>query len=285
VSTPCLSRIVEIADKLFPFDTAETWDNSGIQIGNPNRQIDAVAFSLDPTPRTLKFAQDHSCQLLITHHPVLLEPILNIVPDLLPGRTLLAAAGMGVDILSLHTNLDAGQGGLNDRLASILNLDDIFTPFPAKCARMGQLSEPMTIRGLAEKISQTLNIQQIKIISDGDRKVQRVFCAAGSGMGYLADAINHRAEVMITGDVRYHAAREAFELGMPIIDAGHYGLEKYAVSVMLERFKAEFEREGMGVSCIACDIEQDPFVEIYSPRGGFSLERTATTSRTTSGDR
>jgi GTP cyclohydrolase I len=282
VSRPCLSRIVEIADKLFPFDAAEAWDNSGIQIGNPDRSIAAVAFSLDPTPQTLRFARDHSCQLLITHHPVLTEPVLAILPDRLPGRTLLAAADMGIDILSLHTNLDAAQGGLNDRLTSILNLEDVFTPVPARCARMGQLSVPVTIEDLAKKISQKLEISNMRIISAVERDVQRVFCASGSGMGYRAGALKYKADVMVTGDVRYHAALEALELGMPIIDAGHYGLEKAAVSILLECFQTEFERERLEVSCIACDIEHDPFVDICTERGGFSVERTDSTSRTTS---
>ncbi len=285
MSMPCLSRIVEIADKLFPFNAAEAWDNSGIQIGNPDRSITAIAFSLDPTPQTLRFARDHSCQLLITHHPVLAEPMLNIVPNRLPGRTLLAAAGMGIDILSLHTNLDAAPGGLNDHLASILNLQEVFTPTPARCARMGKLSSPIGIKDLAAKISQELEITKLRIISATEHEVQGVFCASGSGMGYLADALNYKADVMVTGDVRYHAALEALELGMPIIDAGHYGLEKAAVSILLECFQTEFERERLEVSCIACNVEQDPFVEICSHRGGFSVERTDSTSGTTSGDR
>ncbi len=285
MSAAYLSQIIEIADKLFPFDTAEKWDNCGIQIGDPDRYITAVAFSLDSTPRTVKFARDNDCQLLITHHPVIIEPILRILPDRLPGRTLLTAARMEVDILSLHTNLDAAPGGLNDRLASILNLQEIFTPLPARCARMGQLRNPMRIKELGEKISRDLGISHVRVVSRMECEVQTVFCASGSGMGYLGEALNHNADVMVTGDVRYHAALEALELGMPVIDAGHYGLEIAAVSMLLDCFQKEFEREHLEISCIACNVEEDPFVEICTPRGGLSVERTVTTSRRTSGDR
>ncbi len=176
---------------------------------------------------------------------------------------------MGVDILSLHTNLDAAPGGLNDRLASILNLQEIFIPLPARCARMGRLANPMGIKELGEKISQDLGISHVRIVSTVECEVQSVFCASGSGMGYLADALNYKADVMVTGDVRYHAALEALELGMPVIDAGHYGLEKEAVSMLLECFQKEFEREHLEISCIACNVEQDPFLEIFNPRGGL----------------
>ena len=70
-----LARIVEIADRLFPFDQAESWDNSGLQIGDPRNTINAIAFSLDPTPLTIRFAADNSCGLLITHHPLFPEPL------------------------------------------------------------------------------------------------------------------------------------------------------------------------------------------------------------------
>ncbi len=93
VTAPCLAGIVEIADRLFPFDMAEKWDNCGIQVGDPGRNVRSIAFSLDPTPQTVRFAADHSCQLLVTHHPVLLEPVRTITTELFQAElcsTLLA---------------------------------------------------------------------------------------------------------------------------------------------------------------------------------------------------
>ncbi len=269
MSAAYLSQIIEIADDLFPFEAAETWDNCGIQIGNPERKSSAIAFSLDSTPRTLKFAQDHSCQLLITHHPILLEPILRILPDRLAGKTLLTAAAMGIDVLSLHTNLDAAPGGINDRLASILDLEEVFVPHPATCARMGRLAGPMLLNHLAKKLCHSLDLLSVRTVCGAQTEIQNVFCASGSGMGYLPEALNYGADVIITGDVRYHAALEALEFGMQIIDAGHYGLEKTAVPLLVEAFQREFERRRIEISCIPCNIEQDPFDSNTEHRGGF----------------
>ena len=269
MSEPSLSQIVEIADRLFPFESAETWDNCGVQIGDPDRTIRAVAFSLDATPQTVKFAADHSCDLLITHHPVLLEPLHRIVPDTLSGRTLLCAARMGVDILSLHTNLDAAAGGLNDELAAMLALEDVITPFPARCARLGRLRSSMTVRDLADKVLADLGIDSVRVISESDLEVRRVFCATGSGMGYLKEAVSHQADVLLTGDVRYHAAREAAEMGMPVIDAGHYALEKIAVPLLTRSFHREFHVMGLEVTCIGCDLEEEPFTHIQAARRNF----------------
>jgi dinuclear metal center YbgI/SA1388 family protein len=273
-----LSQVVEIADRLFPFQEAEPWDNVGIQIGDPDRVIKSVAFSLDPTPQTVEFAARNLCQLLVTHHPVLLEPIRSIKPDNLSGRTLLAAARLGVDIVSLHTNLDAAPGGLNDHLARTMGLQEVTTPAPARCARLGRLPAPLSVLQLASKVAETLMIPQVRIIAEPHHSVQLVFCATGSGMGYLREALEHNADVMITGDVRYHAAREAIELGMPVIDAGHYGLEKMAIDLLMKSFQAQFKSMGLKVRCFACDLEKEPFLHIYDLEEDFSVERANTAS-------
>lgn len=274
----CLWDIVEIANRLFPFDIAEPWDNCGIQIGDPTRRVNSIAFSLDATPQTVKFAAASSCELLVTHHPVLLEPFRNIVADSLFGRTLLDAARMGVDILSLHTNLDAAAGGLNDQLTDKLGLENVTTSVSAQCARVGRLPVATTVFGLARKIAKDLEISHVRVISEKDSEVRTLFLAAGSGMSYLGEALRQHADVMVTGDVRYHAAREALEMGMPVIDAGHYGLEKGAVELLSAAFEAEFARLGLAITCINCRLEKEPFIEIRNPADGVFVERTATTS-------
>jgi dinuclear metal center YbgI/SA1388 family protein len=210
----------------------------------------------------LRFASTNSCDLLITHHPLLLDPIRSISADQFGGRTILDAARLGVDILSLHTNLDAAPGGLNDHLASTLGLQDVVIPVPARCARLGMLPGPVRVSALGRKVGQDLSIPQVRVISEDDPEIQRVFIAAGSGMGYFEDAVRCCADVIVTGDVRYHAAREALEMGVPVIDAGHYGLEKVAVRLLGTSFRKEFESRGLQVACVECDTEEEPFAAL-----------------------
>jgi len=257
-----LSQIIAVADRLFPFETAEPWDNCGIQIGDPRRMVFSIAFSLDATPQTVAFAADFHCDLLVTHHPVILEPIRRIVADDLPGSTLLAAGRSGVDVLSLHTNLDAATGGLNDYLVTALGLDSVITPPNARCARVGMLPAPMSLSDLAGRVSKSLSISGIRVVAGEDCQIRKVFCASGSGMGYLNEALACGADVMVTGDLRYHAAREALQREMPVIDAGHYGLEKAAPRVMAEAFEREFSAMGVNIPCHPCDQEKEPFFYI-----------------------
>lgn len=258
-----LSQVVEIADRLFPFNLAEPWDNCGIQIGDPDRLVSAIAFSLDPSVLTINYAVEHSCALLITHHPVLLEPLRNLVWNHYPGRTLIAAARSGVDILSLHTNLDAAPGGLNDYLAKVMGLEEVITPCAAPCARMGMLASPVRIAELAAGLARALNLPHLRVVSECDCEVQSVFSVCGSGMGYLKEALLYKPDVMVTGDVKYHAACEALEMGIPVIDAGHFGLEKGAPEVLATAFRKEFEHMGLEIACFTCEREKDPFFDIY----------------------
>ena len=258
-----LTRIVDISDRLFPFEGSEPWDNCGIQIGDPNRHITSVAVSLDPTLQTIRFASDHHCELLVTHHPVLLHPMRNITADNFAGRILMKAAKSDVNIIALHTNLDAAEGGLNEHLAARLGLERVIVPLPARCARLGELPGPLSVSALARKVAQDLSIPRLRIISDTDREIRKVFCASGSGMGYLQEALRYRADAIVTGDVRYHAAREAMEMGIAVIDAGHYGLEKEAVPILVDSLSGAFARDGLEIACIACDLERDPFEEHF----------------------
>ena len=269
-----LSRIIEISDNLFPFSLAENWDNCGVQIGDPSAIISSIAFALDPTPDTIHFASESLCNLLITHHPLLLDSIRTIRADDFTGRSVLDAARLGVAILSLHTNFDAAESGINDELAKRIGLQSVSTPEEANCARFGMLPVQTTVSGLAHQVANNLQIPVVRIICDKDKPLQKVFVASGSGMGYFQCAMELGADVIVTGDVRYHAARTAIEMGMAVIDAGHYGLEKQAPSLLAKAFHKEFERLGLDILCTIYDGETEPFQYSSPTSGGISFERS-----------
>jgi GTP cyclohydrolase I len=260
-----LAEIVEIADRLYPFELSENWDNSGIQIGDRSQVVRSVAFSLNVTPQTIAFARRNHCELLITHHPLILEPINTIDPATLVGRAIFDAAKFDIGILALHTNLDAAEGGLNDRVAGLLGIEDMKIPKPAMCARFGRLPSPMTVSEASELVISRFDLPDVRLVTtDRDHVVSSVFCATGSGMGYLPDAIRCGADLMITGDVRYHAAIEALDHDISVIDAGHFGLEKVAIPLLVEAFSKAFKDCGLDVTCAPCFIENDPF-ETFAP--------------------
>jgi dinuclear metal center YbgI/SA1388 family protein len=256
-----LSQLVKIADKLYPFELAEPWDNVGIQIGHPDRRVERIALSLDPSVGTLDFASQNLCTLLITHHPVLLEPIRNLLTTQNPARILVHAACRGIDILSLHTNFDAAPGGLNDHLAKLMELREVRVPDNAGCARVGLLPFPVSLEVLAERLSEIFQVNTLRVVGSIHKPVERVFSVSGSGMGYLPQAVSSGADVMVTGDVRYHAALEALSAGISVIDCGHFHLEKMSPQVMATAFSEALCELKAEVECIQCGEEKDPFLQ------------------------
>ncbi len=228
---------MQIADRLFPFELAEQWDNCGIQIGDPSAPIQSVAFSLDAGSDAIKFAAENSCQLLITHHPLIFEPLKSITPLNSSGKALLSAAEKRIAILSLHTNLDAAPSGLNAYLSALIGLNETTVPEAAPSARIGLLPRAESIEDLAAGLMKKLDLEHISITARDNRMVRKAFVVSGSGMSYLPAAVKAGADIMITGDVRYHSALEALEMDIPVIDAGHFGLEKICVPLMLNAFK------------------------------------------------
>ena len=171
--------ILQLADQLFPFIYSEKWDNSGIQIGNPQDIVHSVVFSLDPTHETIRYAAQNSSQLLVTHHPLLIEPIKSITHQTPAGLNILHAARNAINILSLHTNLDAAPGGLNDSLANLLNLENVIIPKDALCARIGELPQELSMDDLTDFVGKQLGLDHIRIIGGANRKIKESISRLG----------------------------------------------------------------------------------------------------------
>ncbi len=260
--TPTLSQVLKLADSMFPFSYSEPWDNSGVQVGDLARPINSIVMSLDVSIQAVRFAAENKSDLLISHHPLLLKPINKILFSDIQGNIILSAARLGVDILSLHTNLDAAEGGLNDFLVELLDLHEAKIPEAAPCARLAKLREGQTIEIFSQRICQKLGLNSVRVVGPHDRIINSVFLVSGSGMGYLPQAIASKADAIVTGDVRYHGAFDSEQYGIAVIDAGHFGLEKFAVDLMNDKFEEEFLKLEWKVRLTPFRGEKDPFIDI-----------------------
>jgi len=119
---PKTADIVGIINKIAPAALAEAWDNSGLQIGDPAAEVTRVMVALDPTPDVIDSAIAASCQLLVTHHPLIFKPLKTISTATPHGALIQKAIKGGLSIVSMHTNYDIAGGGLNDLLASKIGI-------------------------------------------------------------------------------------------------------------------------------------------------------------------
>ncbi|MCD6569170.1 MAG: Nif3-like dinuclear metal center hexameric protein [Deltaproteobacteria bacterium] len=220
-------RLREILDKLediAPFDTAQEWDNVGLMLGDPDQEIGSVLVALDPTLETISFARERSIDLIVTHHPLIFNPIKKIDLSFPIGKKIALLIKGDIALVSLHTNLDIAQGGVADLLARSLGLLRITTN---GMIRAGYIERSTLLEEWVRSLS-ALCREDIRIV-DAYRDVYKVCVCPGSGMDLWQDAYEAGCDTFVTGDVTYHRALDAFEAGLNIVDLGHFGTEEIIV--------------------------------------------------------
>jgi len=367
---PKTSDILGIINKIAPASLAEAWDNPGLQVGDPGADVKRIMVALDPTPDVISSAISSSCQLLVTHHPLIFKPLKSVSAVTPQGRSIHNAIKAGLSVVSMHTNYDIATGGLNDLLAQRIGLpactplqisttrelvklvvfvpathlenvrSALFPHLPAQgnyrnCSfaaggegtflplegaqpfigtvgkqqrvseerlellverqnlpralkallashpyeepaydlypllnegeklglgRVGRLSNPLSLGEYAERIRTVLSAPGLRYVGEPSAIVSKIALCSGSGASLLRDAARAGADVLVTGDIKYHDARDAQDLGIALIDAGHFKSEIIMVEEITGRLSRALEEIGFqGCLVLPCCMESDPF--------------------------
>lgn len=115
---------VSVLDAVYPLEDAEPWDSVGLQVGDPQSEIDAVLVCLDVTEATVAEARERGAGLLLAHHPLFFRPLERLTPSTATGRLALAAAGTGLAVAAVHTNFDAADDGTTAPIMQLLGISD-----------------------------------------------------------------------------------------------------------------------------------------------------------------
>ena len=218
-----INDIIEILEKEFPPELAYEWDNVGLLVGDRNREVKNVVTCLDVTEDIIEFAKNADSQLIISHHPVLFSPINRINRDTKTGKLLMDAIENKIAIYSAHTNCDKAENGINTRLAQMFGLVEVEPLEEDGLGRIGNLLEPMSFCEFAKLVEEKLDIK-IRFCGDTKKEIKRVAICSGAGGDVLPCAIEKGADVLVTGDTKYHQMLDSKD-EINIIDAGHFGTE------------------------------------------------------------
>ncbi len=120
-----LQEIVKLLNAQYPAAWAAPGDRTGFQVGRPDSPVTTVLVALEASPAVVREAQGLGAQLLLTHHPLIYQPLAEVREDQPGGELLSALIRAGIASVSCHTNLDVAPGGLNDYLARALELTDL----------------------------------------------------------------------------------------------------------------------------------------------------------------
>lgn len=108
-----------------PKETAESWDNVGLLVGDPGQEVKGILTALDVTKENVMYAIENHINLIVAHHPILFKPLKSLAQGTLQTDMIALLQKHSIAVYAAHTNLDIAVGGVNDVLASLLALQDI----------------------------------------------------------------------------------------------------------------------------------------------------------------
>lgn len=362
-----VKAIADILEEHFPPHLAAEWDNPGLQVGSRHHLVENILLVLDIDDEVVDFACRHRCGLIITHHPFFFAPVKSINYDQSQGRLLKKIIEAGITVYSAHTNLDAGDKGLNQMLAERLGLSDIgplgqwyceklsklvvyvpsshveqvraailaagaghlgqyqdcsfmskgigsFRPLPGSqpfigqegrmeeveeyrletivpqsrlgqvmekmldthpyekiaydlyplqldgktysMGRTGRLATPCRLGDYCRQIKQALKLDYLRVAGDMEQVIGKVAVVSGAGADYASLALLNGCDVLVTGDVKYHQAKDARDAGLAIIDAGHEGTERIMAATIKQLLADEMKNRGLDAKIFGLDSQE-----------------------------
>lgn len=259
-------RVSELESALlarFPVEQAESWDRVGLSVGRADDEVTGVVCALDATLDTVEATAACGANVLLTHHPLFLEPPQRFVQG--PGTDPVAASicravELGVSVISLHTNLDRSMQvrellpGLLPEIAitpgSLTSLEHHTDPsMPA----LGSLfdMEAVPLARLAQRCSTAFG-RTPRAWGEPECPVRRVAMLGGSLGSFGELALDACADVVICGEAGYHTVLSLVERGLAVILLGHGISEQPFCSILRDAALAA------GISPDSCQIIERP---------------------------
>ncbi|WP_300382975.1 Nif3-like dinuclear metal center hexameric protein [Clostridium sp.] len=258
-----IKDIIKVMEDFAPKNLKEDFDNVGFMVGDKEKNVKKILLALDCTLDVIEEAKEKDVDLIITHHPLLFRKPSSITMETLTGRKIIELIKNDIGLYSSHTNLDSAEKGLNETIVNILGFKDGILLEKNKnsrndnegLGRIVELKEDLLLEDLVTIVKEKLNIPFVKLVK-GNNKVKKIAIINGSGSDFISIACEKGADCIITGDTTYHYASDYKEMGVSIIDTGHFYSEWIVFQMVMNRLKENFE----GIDLIASNKSEDPYI-------------------------
>jgi len=261
-----VKEIYEKLDGWAPFQIQMSFDNAGHLVGRADRLVSSILVALDVTREVVREAAELGCELIVAHHPVIFEPVRALTDANPTGRVLLDLVEQGIAAICAHTNLDAAQGGVNDCLAHALELGNVVLleqdgvdqmGRPYGIGRVGDAhTQEMDAAEYAAFVKEKLNAASVRFVDTGE-PVRKVAVGGGSCGSMLMEAVQAGCDTFVTSDVKYNIFLDAKEIGLNLMDAGHYATENVVCPAMERFLKEAFPELTVHISRQHCEVYQE----------------------------
>ena len=250
-----LAEIYEFLDRLSPFETQASWDNSGLLLGNFNDEIQKIYISLDCDENLVANADENA--LFITHHPLIFSPLRDLAGQNYPKSLIKTMIRKNQSLIALHTNYDLSH--LNAYFAEQI----LGFKVASKDEFIIYADIDMNLSELVAYIKKKLGVKVLKTTFAGKERVKRLAICTGSGGDLIEKVLlngscginsqqSKAVECFLSGDFKYHHALAALESGLSLIDIGHYESESCFAKSLSKHL------QNLPIKAIIC-VSKNPF--------------------------
>jgi dinuclear metal center YbgI/SA1388 family protein len=276
-----IKQIVQELDRYAPPAFQESYDNSGLLVGNAEWECTGIICTLDATEEVVLEAIAAGCNLIIAHHPIIFSGLKKLNGKNYVEKTVITAIKNDIAIFAIHTNLDNMLEGVNSTMAKKLGLHNptillpktgtdlsllsnnkglIETDFALnndnQCIGSGliaELPEAMEETGFLQMLQTCFQLTVIRHTPLLAKPIKKVALCGGAGGFLLKQALAAEADIFITSDLKYHEFFDA-EGKILVADIGHWESEQFTTELLIDILQAKFPT----FAVLKSDIKTNP---------------------------
>jgi len=241
-----LKQIIDIIESVAPRRQQEAWDNSGLQVGDSNREINSVLLSVDISEAVVAEAVKEGCDLIVSHHPLLFHGLKHLTGSTPQERCVAEAIRHNIAIYSSHTSMDKALRGVSGRMAEMLGLQDIRILVPSDddpqvgLGVIGILPTPMLWSGWLKHVQKVFGADYVRYTAPVQPTISRVALCGGAGAEFLPDAIAAGADTYVSADIKYHDMQAAAGQIMAV-DIDHWVSEHFTRDIFADLLQGKVD--------------------------------------------
>ena len=227
-----LQDIINIIESVAPLSYQEDWDNSGLQVGDRNAEVNAALLTVDVTESVVNEAIDLGCDLIVSHHPLLFRGLKQITGYTPQERCVLKAIQHNIAIYSAHTSMDSWLHGVSGKMAEKLGVKEYRILSESQdnvgLGVIGMLPEPMRVQEFVAHVAKVFDIEGagLRYVESKEERVQKIAICGGAGADLVNEAIAQSADVYVSADFKYHEMQAAAGQ-IAVVDMDHWVSEHF----------------------------------------------------------
>lgn len=254
-----IKEITDVIERFAPLALQESYDNAGLVVGDPEREVVRALLAVDVTEEVLAEAEREGCDLIVTHHPIIFHPLKRLNDADYVQRCVARAVRSDIALYACHTNLDSASGGMSWRLAGDLGIGSltVLEPSPGKgegigFGVVGELPEAVPMIDYLREVGRRLHVGALRHSRVVHERVRRVAVCTGAGGSLIGEARRAGAELYLTADLKYNDFMVPSGR-LTVADIGHFESEYCAIELLFEIFSKNLRTFAVRKSQCSCN--------------------------------